>query len=72
LLPSPRSIARNLERGELGYLWTLSSRYVRVKLGLGLDKGCRIIIDRVRRGLPGFGEPFFFVNLIEAHGSYRR
>ena len=56
-LPSPRSVAQLLMRGEFGRLWTLSSRYVRVRLGLGLDKGSRIIIDRVRRGLSGFGEP---------------
>jgi len=68
-LPSPRSVARLLMKGELGHLWTLSSRYVRVRLGLGLDKGSRIIVDRVRRGLPGFGEPFF---LMEAHGPYGR
>jgi len=72
-LPSPRSVARLLGRGELGRLWALSSRYLGVRLGLGLDKGSRIIIDRVRRGLPGFGEPFFlFVNLMEAHGPYGR
>ena len=44
--------------------------YDRIRLGLGLDKGSRIIIDRLRRGLPGFGEPFSFVNLVEAHGPF--
>ena len=51
-LPSPRSVARLLG-SELGHLWTLSSRHIRVRLGLGLDKGSLVIIDRVRRGLPG-------------------